>query len=137
MDQAIHAQNDNICNMIRFVNPIPFVRDIQISKDFYSSILKLGVEEEHDDFVRFETGFAIHEARSLEKTIWGLVSDDITQLGRKNLLLYFEHDDIDALFSEVLGNVELIHPIVMQACGQRVFRFYDPDGHVIEIGEPQ
>jgi hypothetical protein len=32
--------------------------------------------------------------------------------------------------------VELIHPILQQAWGQRVFRFYDPDRHIVEIGEP-
>ena len=32
--------------------------------------------------------------------------------------------------------VDLIHPIVEQAWGQRVFRFHDPDGHAVEIGEP-
>lgn len=33
--------------------------------------------------------------------------------------------------------VELIHPIERQAWGQKVFRFYDPDGHIVEVGEPQ
>ncbi|WP_424540407.1 hypothetical protein [Sinorhizobium medicae] len=28
-------------------------------------------------------------------------------------------------------------PIERQAWGQRVFRFYDPDEHAIEVGEPQ
>jgi hypothetical protein len=29
-----------------------------------------------------------------------------------------------------------VHPVVEQPWGQRVFRVYDPDGHVVEIGEP-
>ena len=57
--------------------------------------------------------------------------------GRRNLLLYFEHDDLDWIFQAISPHVELIHPIERQAWGQRVFRFYDPDGHAIEIGEPQ
>jgi uncharacterized glyoxalase superfamily protein PhnB len=38
--------------------------------------------------------------------------------------------------SRVVDRVDLIHPIVEQAWGQRVFRFYDPDGHAVEVGEP-
>jgi uncharacterized glyoxalase superfamily protein PhnB len=56
--------------------------------------------------------------------------------GRHNLLLYFEDDDIDACFARLSGRVQLIHPLVRQVWGQRVFRFYDPDRHAVEIGEP-
>jgi uncharacterized glyoxalase superfamily protein PhnB len=105
---------------VRFVNPIPFVRDIGISKTFYCEIL----------------GLAINDGKSLETTVWGLPSVISEPYGRQNILLYFEHDNLDALFERIAGNVNLIHPIETQAWGQRVFRFYDPDGHAIEIGEP-
>jgi uncharacterized glyoxalase superfamily protein PhnB len=51
--------------------------------------------------------------------------------------LYFEHENIEAAFENIAPHVELIHPVERQAWGQRVFRFYDPDGRAIEIGEPQ
>ena len=57
--------------------------------------------------------------------------------GQKNLLLYFEDHDVDAAFVRISPYVELIHAVQRQAWGQRVFRFYDPDRHVIEVGEPQ
>ncbi len=123
--------------MSRFVNPIIFVRNINVSKNFYQRIIGLSVVEEHDNFVRFETGFAIHETSSLTKTIWGDNSHNDSYLGQRNLLLYFEHDDIDSLFEEIAKEIVLIHPISTQDWGQRVFRFYDPDGHAVEIGEPQ
>jgi uncharacterized glyoxalase superfamily protein PhnB len=52
------------------------------------------------------------------------------------LLLYFETNQLDAAFARLKNKVRLVHPIERQSWGQRVFRFYDPDGHVIEIGEP-
>ena len=121
---------------MRFVNPIPFVRDISISKIFYSEMLGLAVSHDFGNFVMFETGFAIHDGKSLEMTVWGQTSAVSGPYGRENILLYFEHDDLDALFARIGGAVNLIHPIETQAWGQRVFRFYDPDGHAIEIGEP-
>jgi len=122
---------------MRFVNPIPFVRDIGISKIFYCEMLGLKVMRDFGSFVMFETGFAIHEGKSLEMTIWGQTSAVSEPYGRQNILLYFEHDDLDALFERIASNVNLIHPIPMQSWGQRVFRLYDPDGHAVEIGEPQ
>ncbi|GAB1581316.1 VOC family protein [Phyllobacterium phragmitis] len=122
---------------MRFVNPIPFVRDINRSKAFYQGRLGLKILEDFGGFVLFETGFAIHEGSSLEQTIWGEPSVPEEAYGRKNLLLYFEHEDIDAAFENIAPHVDLIHPVERQAWGQRVFRFYDPDRHAIEIGEPQ
>lgn len=122
---------------MRFINPIPFVRDIGRSKAFYGTLLGLKVREDFGSFVRFETGFAIHEGHALEETIWRAPSSDDAPYGRRNLLLYFEHDDVDAAFEAIAPHVTLIHPVERQAWGQRVFRFYDPDGHAVEIGEPQ
>ncbi|WP_018012882.1 VOC family protein (plasmid) [Sinorhizobium medicae] len=122
---------------MRFINPIPFVRDISRSKEFYRDILGIKVLKDFGDFVLFETGFAIHAGSSLERTVWRKASKSEESYGRRNLLLYFEHDDVEAAFENIARHVELIHPIERQAWGQRVFRFYDPDGHAIEVGEPQ
>lgn len=122
---------------MRFVNPIPFVRDINRSRDFYRDRLGLKVLEDFGSFVLFETGFSIHEGRALEQTVWREEPAAQTPYGRRNLLLYFEHEDVDAAFEAIAPHVDLIHPVERQAWGQRVFRFYDPDGHAIEIGEPQ
>ncbi|KSV66236.1 bleomycin resistance protein [Sinorhizobium sp. Sb3] len=121
---------------MRFINPIPFVRDISRSKEFYEERLGLTVLEDFGNFVLFEGGFAIHEGRSLQQTVWREELASAEPYGRRNLLLYFEHEDVDAVFERIAPHVELIHPVECQAWGQRVFRFYDPDGHAIEIGEP-
>ena len=122
---------------MRFINPIPFVSDIARSREFYEKTLGPTVREDFGNFVLFENGFTIHEGRSLEQTIWRRESGSSEPYGRRNLLLYFEHDDVDAAFARVAPLVELIHPVERQEWGQRVFRFYDPDGHAVEIGEPQ
>ncbi|CAN7561453.1 VOC family protein [Neorhizobium sp. LjRoot104] len=122
---------------MRFINPIPFVRDINHSKAFYQNRLGLKIREDFGNFVLFESGFAIHEGSSLEQTIWRQASIGEEPYGRRNLLLYFEHEDVDVAFEKIAPHVELIHPIEQQAWRQRVFRFYDPDGHAIEVGEPQ
>ncbi len=123
---------------MRFVNPIPFVRDIAASTAFYRDVLGLVVSEDHGAFVLFEGHFAIHDGAALARTVWGDGdgTGDADPFGRRNLLLYFEDDDIDACFARLKDRVTLIHGLNKQPWGQRVFRFYDPDGHAIEIGEP-
>ncbi len=50
--------------------------------------------------------------------------------------LYFEVDDFDAWLERLSElAVELLHPPKQYEWLQRVSRIYDPDGHVIEIGE--
>ena len=124
--------------VLTFVNPIPFVRDSRVSRAFYAEILGIPVKEDHGDFVLFEGHFAIGQAADLTRTVWnGLKQATDGPQGRDNFLLYFETDELDAAFDAIAGRVRLIHPIETQHWGQRVFRFYDPDGHVVEIGEPQ
>lgn len=50
--------------------------------------------------------------------------------------LYFEEDDIDT-FVEKLNSFDLdyVHLLIEHSWGQRTVRFYDPDKHIIEVGE--
>jgi catechol 2,3-dioxygenase-like lactoylglutathione lyase family enzyme len=123
---------------MRFVNPIVFVRDVRVATAFCRDVVGPAVNADHGDFVLFEGGFAIHDGAALTRTIFG--PDALPEpgaFGRRNLLLYFKDDDIEAAFARLKDRVALIHPLEAQAWGQRVFRFHDPDGHVIEIGEPR
>lgn len=121
---------------MRFINPLIFVSDLDRSRDFYSEVIGLTVKTDETDVVIFEGGFAIHQGEALQKTVWGDIESPDGAYGRRNLLLYFEHPEIDRIFESIVPRVRLIHPIRTEEWGQRVFRFYDPDGHAIEIGEP-
>ncbi len=123
---------------LKFINPVVFVKDIHVSRAFYTEILELKIVADHGVFVLFENHFSVHQAHELAETIWGEdcpPGSDRLQ-GQHNLLLYFEEEDLEQAFARIKDRVKLIHPIQRQAWGQAVFRFYDPDGHVIEIGEP-
>lgn len=122
---------------MKFVNPLPFVAEMERAKTFYGNILGLEIVQDHGDFVQFDNGFALHEGASLHQTIFGGEVDEETNYGRRNLVLYFEVDDIDATYHRLSEQLNLIHKIEKQDWGQRVFRFFDPDGHIVEIGESQ
>ncbi|MBF2714106.1 glyoxalase/bleomycin resistance/extradiol dioxygenase family protein [Agrobacterium vitis] len=100
---------------MRFVNPIPFVRDISRSREFYEKKLYLRVLEDAGGFVLFESGFAIHEGVALARTVWGDVAETEESYDRRNLLLSLEHEDIHAAFESIGPYVELIHPVERSA----------------------
>ncbi|WP_298983554.1 VOC family protein [uncultured Roseibium sp.] len=121
---------------MKFINPLPFVTDMERSKAFYRDVMCLKIIEDHGNFVRFENGFALHEGRSLLQTVFSRNPEVNEPYGRNNLVLYFEDPDIWSSFDRIVPHVELIHGIERQTWGQRVFRFHDPDRHILEVGEP-
>jgi hypothetical protein len=50
--------------------------------------------------------------------------------------LYFETDELEPIYRRLKeAKVAFIHGIYEQPWGQRVMHLYDPDGHIVEIGE--
>ncbi len=50
--------------------------------------------------------------------------------------LYFEEDDIEAFCNHLNAfQNRYVHKLSEHPWGQRVVRFYDPDKHMIEVGE--
>jgi catechol 2,3-dioxygenase-like lactoylglutathione lyase family enzyme len=132
---------------MRFVNPLPFVTDMERSRHFYRDMLGLEIVADHGNFVLFAGGFALHEGVSLLTATYGAEATrsmrraeqktEPTGFGRDNLVLYFEvedEDSLDAAFARIRDSVDLIHPLRREPWGGRVFRFRDPDGHIIEVG---
>jgi catechol 2,3-dioxygenase-like lactoylglutathione lyase family enzyme len=122
---------------MKFANPLPFVADISRSKAFYQTLLQLRIIQDHGNFVLFEGGFALHDGNALYQTVFGRPPIAAGPFGRDNLVLYFETNDLVSAFDRIDGHADLIHPIKTQSWGQRVFRFWDPDRHIVEVGEAQ
>ena len=73
-----------------------------------------------------------------ERKIWEeFIHDTVTYKG-KDAELYFEENEMDG-FAEKLKNsdfqISYVNENMVHDWGQRVIRIYDPDGHIIEIGE--
>ena len=54
-----------------------------------------------------------------------------------NMELYFETEDIDSFMKSLVEHpeVECMHNLKQYPWRQRVIRIFDPDGHIIEVGE--
>ena len=54
-----------------------------------------------------------------------------------NVELCFEEQDFDSFLHKLkkYPNIECLGEVIEHSWGQRVIRFYDLDGHIIEVGE--
>lgn len=54
-----------------------------------------------------------------------------------NMELYFDCEDLDAFAASLQAEpaIEWVHPVKEYPWRQRVLRIYDPDHHIIEVGE--
>ena len=117
---------------MKFKNPLLVVADMEKSVEFYKKVLDLHVIMDFGANKTLTGGLCLQTLETWrELTGAGEIS-----FGGRDAELYFEEDDFDK-FSEKLEKFDLgyIHPIKEHAWGQRVVRFYDPDRHIIEVGE--
>jgi predicted enzyme related to lactoylglutathione lyase len=121
---------------IKYLCSLITVQDIEKSRKFYEEILKQEVEIDHGANVAFKGGFAIHDARHYQELLGE--SSPIKNNSEKNFMeLYFESENLDEIQGKLESlNSKFLHKIREQPWGQRVVRFYDPDGYIIEVGEP-
>jgi catechol 2,3-dioxygenase-like lactoylglutathione lyase family enzyme len=113
-----------------------FVSNIAASKQFYNEVLGQKIVADFGRNVTFEGGLSIWEKNYALHTIFGEKAKE-TAVGASNVEIYFEASDINELLTKLTQNsVEVIHPVREHPWGQRAFRIYDPDKHIIEFAEP-
>ncbi len=110
------------------------VKDIEKSKHFYNIILGQNIVMDFGRNVGFEGGLAIWEKDYALNLIFQEKNHDI-KVGANNSEIYFETEHLDDLHKHLAGEVTFIHSIREHPWGQRAFRVYDPDNHIIEFAE--
>jgi catechol 2,3-dioxygenase-like lactoylglutathione lyase family enzyme len=122
--------------MLKFVSPLIVVEDMARSRQFYEQLLGQQVKFDFGVDVAFEGDFTIHLKSHFQSLLGDASKYPITSKAH-NGELYFDTDDLEAIYQRLqAAGVEFIEGIQEQPWGQRAIRLYDPDGHIIEIGEP-
>lgn len=121
---------------MKFICPLIVVNNMEISRNFYEKVLNQKVQFDFGENVSFESGFAIH-LKSHFSNLINISENNIIEKSN-NSELYFEEENLDSFLQNMkdLGTVEYVHELKEQPWGQRVIRFYDPDKHIVEVGEP-
>lgn len=122
---------------IQFVSSLIFVHDIDRSRRFYEGLLGQQVLMDHGPNVAFAGGFAIHQAEHAFEVVFGSAAPKRERSGNDNGELYFEDSELERTQTRLLAaGVQFVHGLREQPWAQQVLRVRDPDGHIIEIGEP-
>lgn len=117
---------------MKFVSPVLVVSDMERSIAFYKDVLGLRVVEDFGANKVLDCGIALQTLESYR----GFIDGASIKLGGNDAELYFEEGDFDAFARRLEGrDISFVHPVKEHSWGQRVVRFYDPDFHIIEVGE--
>lgn len=119
---------------MKLKNILIVVNDINKSIAFYKELFGLQVILDNDGNVILTEGLVLQDRKIWQKFIEREV---IAESNASEL--YFEEEDIEA-FAEKLENyqepIQYVNRLVEHSWGQKVIRFYDPDGNLIEVGTP-
>jgi len=117
---------------MKYVSTLLAVRDMARSRQFYHDVLGLDVTADFGANVALEGGIALQTAETWKD----FICTDAVTFRHHSGELYFEETDMDAFLRRLANlDIEYVHPLKEHRWGQRVVRFYDPDYHIIEVGE--
>ena len=117
---------------MKFKNPLLVVSDMDLSVRFYKEVLGLRKIMDLGANVTLTGGVCLQT-----KETWvEFIENDSLSFGGKTSEIYFEEDDFDGFANKLKKlDIHYVHPVKEHSWGQRVVRFYDPDRHIIEVGE--
>lgn len=109
------------------------VKDVSLSKKFYQDLFGLEVSQDYGINLSFG-GLSLQQEFDW---LVGVPKESVLEKSH-NMELYFEEDDFDGFLAKLErhGGIQYVGGGVKEAgWGQRSVRFYDLDGHIIEVGE--
>ena len=119
---------------MKYKGTLLVVKDCNHALKFYRDIFGLQLLQDNDGNMELTEGLYLQEAEYWER----FLEKDITPRSNSTEL-YFEEADIEAFVEKLLKlypKTEFVNRLMTHSWGQRVVRFYDPDGNLIEVGTP-
>lgn len=119
---------------MRLKNVLIVVKDIEKSRKFYYDLFGIDLVLDNDGNMILTEGLVLQDEK-----IWkSFLGRDI--LPQNNACeLYFEEQDIEVFVEKLerlYPSIEYVNRLMTHSWGQRVIRFYDLDGNLIEVGTP-
>lgn len=119
---------------MKFSGFLIVVKDSKKAKKFYHDLFGLEMIADNDGNMVLSGGLFLQEEKYWQKFLGKNV------LAKNNSSeLYFEESDIEDFVRKLetlYPETEYVNKLMTHSWGQRVVRFYDPDGNLIEVGTP-
>lgn len=117
---------------MKYTSTLISVADTEISKQFYHDVLGLNVVADFGANVTLDGGVTLQTLDTWKS----FIRTDKVVLPNNAGELYFEEENMDAFCTHLKSfEINYVHELFEHRWGQRVVRFYDPDKHIIEVGE--
>ncbi|MCQ2567003.1 MAG: VOC family protein [Mogibacterium sp.] len=119
---------------MKLKNILIVVRDIERSRKYYHDLFGLELVVDNDGNMILTDGLVL-QAESYWKDF---LRRDVTWKNN-SCELYFEETDIEGFIEKLESmypETEYVDRLRTHSWGQKVIRFYDPDGNLIEVGTP-
>ena len=118
---------------MKFTGTVISVSDVNASRKFYQDLFGLELYQDYGINISFTCGLSLQQEFD-----WLIGAPKETMMKRShNMELAFETRDFDGFLEklEQYPGIEYLGEVIEHSWGQRVVRFYDPDSHLIEVGE--
>ena len=119
---------------MKLKNVLIVVKDIERSRRYYPDLFGLEMVLDNDGNMILTEGLVLQDEK-----IWKdfLRKDIIPE--NNSCELYFEETDLEGFvhrIEELYPDTVYVNRLMTHSWGQKVVRFYDPDGNLIEVGTP-
>ena len=119
---------------MRLKNFLIVVKDIERSKQFYHDLFGLEMILDNDGNMILTDGLVLQEEKYWKEFLKKEIIPE-----NNSCELYFEEADIEGFIEKLESyypEVKYVNRLMTHSWGQKVIRFYDPDGNMIEVGTP-
>ena len=119
---------------MKLKNFLIVVKDIERARQFYHDLFGLNVLVDFDGNMILTEGLVLQEEKYWKEFLGKSVIPE-----NNSSELYFEESDIEAFVEKLESlypDVKYVNRLMTHSWGQKVVRFYDPDGNLIEVGTP-
>ena len=119
---------------MKLKNVLIVVKDIERSRQFYQDLFGLELVLDNDGNMILTEGLVLQEEKYWKEFLKKEIIPE-----NNSCELYFEEADIEGFIEKLESyypEVKYVNKLMMHSWGQKVIRFYDPDGNLIEVGTP-
>ena len=119
---------------MKLKNFLIVVKDIGRAKQFYHDLFGLEKITDNDGNMILTEGLVLQEERYWKEFLGKEIIPE-----SNSCELYFEEADIDGFIEKLeryYPDVKYVNRLMTHSWGQKVIRFYDLDGNLIEVGTP-
>lgn len=119
---------------MKLKNILIVVKDIEKSKQFYHDLFGLDVVLHNDGNMILTEGLVLQDEKIWRK----FLGKDIIPKSN-SCELYFEERDMESFIEKLEAlypSIQYVTPLMIYSWGQKVIRFYDLDGNLIEVRTP-